>query len=312
MKKGHNRIKRQHYIPKTILKHHTYFIIPMREPLIFLYNKETGKENLVSIKDVAYSRDLYELFNEKKYIIHKTTNIIEEYLSEKESKINPLISKMESKLQLTKEDVDFLYEYTVLQTLRMPIALDIISEYCSNIAPQFAHTDIANYCKLSCLVPDLSDLTNGIIHSDIYNTFITDLKNYSLEICEIHKPLIINIKMPILFFGFYENNSIIIFPLTKKMCLIYIKNSVSKHIYRKNYMPDIFIDFFNKLIFTLSPKYILSSSSIAHTKNNIFHTNNLNSYNQNKISNIDNINLKQNEVIKYANTPFKHRETPRL
>ena len=52
--------KKQHFVPRMILKHHTYFRIPMRKPIIYQYDKEKGICRTVDIYDICRKDNLYE------------------------------------------------------------------------------------------------------------------------------------------------------------------------------------------------------------------------------------------------------------
>lgn len=62
--------KKQHFVPRMILKHHTYFRIPMRKSIIYQYDKEKDICRTVDIYDICRKDNLYEFRNEdgKRYI----------------------------------------------------------------------------------------------------------------------------------------------------------------------------------------------------------------------------------------------------
>ena len=52
--------KKQHYIPRMLLKRFTTFRIPMKKPLIYQYDKEKGIERLVDIYDICRKSELLQ------------------------------------------------------------------------------------------------------------------------------------------------------------------------------------------------------------------------------------------------------------
>ena len=56
--------RKQHFVSCMILKHYTYFQIPMRKPIIYQYAKEKDICRVVDIYDICRTDNLYEFRNE--------------------------------------------------------------------------------------------------------------------------------------------------------------------------------------------------------------------------------------------------------
>ena len=99
--------KKQHFIPRMILKHHTYFRIPMRKPIIYQYDKEKGICRAVDIYDICRKDNLYEFRNEDGSIKESTRNAIENTLSWYESSWGKIFNKILSHQELTHPDMTY-------------------------------------------------------------------------------------------------------------------------------------------------------------------------------------------------------------
>lgn len=81
--------KRQHYIPRMILRNHTIpFRLPQRKNVIWQYDKIKQIERIVSIDDVCWEKNLYEIKDDSGQILKGTRNEIERNFSIIESAWN--------------------------------------------------------------------------------------------------------------------------------------------------------------------------------------------------------------------------------
>lgn len=96
--------KKQHYIPRMLLKRFTTFHVPMRKPLIYQYDKNKDIERLVDIYDICRKKNLYEIKNESGIISHKEINLIENGFSRLESVWNKIIDKIEQNKTINQND----------------------------------------------------------------------------------------------------------------------------------------------------------------------------------------------------------------
>ena len=96
--------KKQHYIPRMLLKRFTICQIPFRDTLIYQYDKEQGIERLVDIYDICRKNNLYEIKDENGVISDKERNLIENGFSRLESKWNDIIDKVEKEEYITENE----------------------------------------------------------------------------------------------------------------------------------------------------------------------------------------------------------------
>ncbi len=121
--------KKQHYIPRMLLKRFTTFHIPMRKPLIYQYDKEKGIERLVDIYDICRKNNLYEIKDAKGRISDKERNLIENGFSRLEFTWNKIIDKIEQGKDINQDDRDKLVALLVLQLVRTPEVMELTSEW---------------------------------------------------------------------------------------------------------------------------------------------------------------------------------------
>ena len=148
--------KKQHYIPRMLLKHFTTFRIPMRKPLIHQYDKNKDIERLVDVYDVCRERYLYELRDGSGFISKNELNLIENGFSCLESAWDKIIRKIEQKEKISQEEKDLLGILLVLQIIRMPEIMKFTSEWlyntAINVGKPLTQNEADRYMKLASFV----------------------------------------------------------------------------------------------------------------------------------------------------------------
>lgn len=148
--------KKQHYIPRMLLKRFTTFHVPMRKPLIYQYDKVTGTERLVDIYDICRKNNLYEIRDETGEISDKERNLIENCFSRLEFAWNKIIDKIEQEKDINQDDGDMLCALLVLQLVRMPEVMELTSnllyEKFADIGKPLTQNEADRYMKLALFV----------------------------------------------------------------------------------------------------------------------------------------------------------------
>lgn len=174
--------KKQHFVPRMILKHHTYFQIPMRKPIIYQYDKEKDICRTVDIYDICRKDNLYEFRNEDGSIKESTRNAIENTLSWYESSWDKIFNKILSHQELTETDFAFLYLLFAVQILRLPdvqkVGVQLYKDFTKDIEHQFTDTDIENWVKYASLPTGAIDDNQTILKG-----FVERLGKKELTIC---------------------------------------------------------------------------------------------------------------------------------
>ena len=155
------RTRKQHYIPRMILKNHTRFEIPMRFPLIYQYDEATEKEHAVRIDGVCYKDNLYEYKDDAGNVID--LNLIENTFSVYEDKWNGIILSLKNRPELTREDLAFIYLLFPLQIMRMPEMLTLTSNWLKSTSPELSEIESQRYARILSLVPGQLDIKRNII-----------------------------------------------------------------------------------------------------------------------------------------------------
>lgn len=148
--------KKQHYIPRMLLKRFTVFRVPMRKPLIYQYDKEKEIERLVDIYDICRKNYLYEIKDEKGRISDKEVNLIENGFSRLEFTWNKIIDKIEQGKDINQDDRDMLGVLLVLQLVRTPEVMKLTSEWLYeksvDIGKPLTQNEADRYMKLALFV----------------------------------------------------------------------------------------------------------------------------------------------------------------
>lgn len=87
--------KKQHYIPRMLLKRFTTFRVPMRKSLIYQYDKKNNIERMIDVADACRKNNLYELRDEFGLIKDEERNSIEKWFSFMESIWNKILDKID-------------------------------------------------------------------------------------------------------------------------------------------------------------------------------------------------------------------------
>lgn len=255
--------KKQHYIPRMLLKRFTTFHIPMRKPLIYQYDKEKVIERLVDIYDICRKNNLYEIKDETGVISDKEINLIEHGFSRLESKWNDIIDKVEQEEYITENERGMLCVLLVLQLIRVPEVMKLTSEWLhdtsADIGKPLTKNEADRCMKLASFVyGDIKPNKNWILHSLFKN--ILEGKN----ICIYHSDsdFILNGSRPVLClnpFGLADVNNFILFlPIAKNYC-IGLTNKETE-LYEK--MDDRLTHFINMQNFQNAGRFVYGSESI--------------------------------------------------
>ena len=207
--------KKQHFVPRMILKHHTYFRTPMRKPIIYQYDKEKDICRTVDIYDICRKDNLYEFRNEDGSIKESMRNVIENELSVYESSWDEVLNKILSYQDLTDADFAFLYLLFAVQILRLPdvqrVGVQSYKAFFKYIERQFTDIGIENWFKYASLPTGIIDENQMILKA-----FVEMLGKKELTICDSEDVLVIKgeFLVAILVKGFlceYVTNAIYLF-----------------------------------------------------------------------------------------------------
>lgn len=216
--------KKQHYIPRMLLKRFTTFHVPMRKPLIYQYDKEKGIERLVDIYDICRKRNLYEIKDELGMISDEETNLIENGFSRLESVWNKIIDKIEHRKDITQDDRCMLGVLLVLQLMRMPETMKFTSEWLyyrsAGIGKPLTRNEADRYMKLASFVwGDVKPETNWILNILLENILV----GRNVIIYHSNSNFVLNGSCPILCLKFFEtdvvNNCTWLLPIAKNYCI---------------------------------------------------------------------------------------------
>lgn len=271
------RTKKQHYIPRMLLKRFTYFRIPMRKPLLHQYDIEKGIERLVSVESCCIKKNLYELLNaQDKYMM---SNYLENNLSLIENRCNAIIDKIEQNYKryfkvkneveyLTKEERYTLILFIVLQFFRMPLTqkmLCYLVKESLEIKENITENEIATFCKIMSL--DYVSVIQGkykatdIEFTPFIHLFAVFLRS-ELRICFSKYNFLLNCTLPITYLidiNITQHNITEmqwVFPISPHICIMLSKNTenIKREVYKAigkegtQYLNDIIVSTSDKLL----------------------------------------------------------------
>lgn len=256
--------RKQHYIPRMILKHHTCFFIPMREPMIYQYDRRKGIHRLVDIYDVCRKNNLYEMKDENGKIINK--NLIENNFSILEQNWDTVILKIINEEPLSEKDKDWMCLLVVLQLVRMPAIMEATKDWVhkmSKIVRQPLSSNASDRCaKVATFVHGKVDAeTHGLLIAVL--DFV--LSNNKLVIFHSNTNFILNGGRPVLCIQRFIKPDIdavsFFFPITSHYCLSLSNQAEDTPLYID--IPDALTNIINGYIFSNDSRYIYSSKPIS-------------------------------------------------
>ena len=216
--------KKQHYIPRMLLKRFTTFHIPMRKPLIYQYDKEKGVERLVDIYDICRKNNLYEIKDKSGVISNEEINLIENGFSCLEYKWNKIIDKVEQGDDITQDDRCMLGVLLVLQLMRMPEIMKFTTKWLYDrsidIEISLTQNEADRYMKLASFVwGNVKPETNWILNILLEKILV----GKDVIIYHSDSNFILNGSCPVLCLKFFKtdvvNNCIWLLPIAKNYCI---------------------------------------------------------------------------------------------
>lgn len=216
--------KKQHYIPRMLLKRFTTFQIPMRKPMIYQYDKCKNIERLVDIYDVCHKKYLYEIRDESGIISDKELNLIENRFFCLESKWDRIICKIEQSQDVTQDDRCMLGVLLVLQLMRMPEFMSFASDWLYNTfintGKPLSQNKADRYAKLASFVwGEVEPETNWMLNI----LFEKILDGKDVIICHSDTEFILNGDRPVLCLKLFEHSDIgkcqWYLPIAKNYCI---------------------------------------------------------------------------------------------
>lgn len=257
--------KKQHYIPRMLLKRFTIFHIHMRKPLIYQYDKETGIERLVDIYDICRKNNLYEIRDESGVISDTEINLIENGFSRLESVWDKIIDNVEQGRDITQKDRCMLGILLVLQLIRTPEIMKFTSDWLldtsMNIEKPLTKNEADRCMKLASFVwGNVKPETNWILNI-LLEKFLV---GKDVIIYHSNSDFILNGSRPVLCLKFFETSNIDnctwLLPIAKNYC-IGLGNEGTM-LYRN--IDKSFTQFINAHNFQNEGRFIYGSESIMN------------------------------------------------
>lgn len=247
--------RRQHYIPRVILKRHQDETSKSNIPQIWQYDKVENQERCVSIKDVCRENFLYEFRNADGEIILGTKNIIEIRLSELESKWGKILDKIGEHKPLSHDEICQIYILIAIQILRMPDMMKVASGSIQLVNNTISNQEADRYAKMASF--PIGPITQE--QHPFLNQVFEMFEGKSLVVFDSTVPFLLSGNLPIQTIplpDFFPDEGIFFFPFSKFQCLI-VSPGEYKSFY--NILPSNLVHFINKRVLSNSKRFVYGS-----------------------------------------------------
>lgn len=249
--------KRQHYIPRMILKNHSI------NNLIYQYDTIKKIQRQVNIKDICFVKNLYELKDNDGKIIEDTRNVVENHLAVNEQKWDSVIRKILNNEKLSRNDIDLMYSLIAMQILRTPEILDWTSKNIKEIDNNLNENTSTKYAILANLMINEK--------STPYNSRLLKIYLFLKTKCFIiykSKPtFILNSDKPVLCFSnnyiskCNDKNANFVFPISSNTCIA-LTNKRHKKLYKN--ISAFYTFILNRLIYKRNGRFLYCKESIEN------------------------------------------------
>ena len=217
-----NRVRKQHYIPKMVLKRFSFNSDLIKNKKnknynIFAYNTEDNKFECRNIDSISFVKDLYEYID----VSDDYINDVENSLSHMENDWSSILDKIEKNIMLNNDDIIKLNHFMYIQTLRTPTYIKMAQDVGKVMAYDNLNTTESNYVNyfLSLLkcenIVHLADLIDLLLEK-------FNMQNHKLCIlCSSHNNFILNGDNPVLQIINSNNDSFWYLPISPNKCLMF-------------------------------------------------------------------------------------------
>lgn len=262
--------KKQHYIPRMLLKRFTTFRVPMRKSLIYQYDKEKNIERMIDVYDACRVNNLYELRNEFGLIKDEERNLIEKRFSFRESIWNKILCKVDQHQKIDQKDQDWLGLLIVLQLMRTPEYMQIATQWICDVSKDMGIFLTPNqadrYMKSASFDWSESSAERHWILNILVNKLV--LAKH-LVIYYSDETFILNSSRPVFALSPADdiNYCQLYLSVSKHYCLC-LANGNSNKLYIK--APNWFVKMINEHYFFNDGRFIYSSESLINRKSKCY------------------------------------------
>lgn len=260
--------KKQHFIPRVVLKQHICRSIPAPPNHIFQYNKDTGKEHLTGIDNICCAKYLYEIKESDGSINKKHLNKIEKHLSDIEGKLGKAIRNIRLD-SFSDTDLAVIRFYTALQIIRVPNILELAKKLAKEML-DFDEYTAENFAKATGLLP-------GVISRDesiLFDGVLRKVCSKHLKIFTTQISLCINESNPVLpivavLGEATSDDTSYFFPITHNICIGLLSTDTFEGKI-KIPIPDVYTRYLNSLAYIANGKNLYCSVSVKENMKSLF------------------------------------------
>lgn len=264
--------KKQHYIPRMLLKRFTTFQVPMRKSLIYQYDKEKNIERMIDVYDACRENNLYELRTEFGLIMDEERNLIENWFSVMESIWNKILCKVDQHQKLNPIEQSVLSTLVVFQLMRTPEIIQFMRQWIYNtfndMGYSFTNKQADRYVKLASFGwGEISPKQKWILDL-MFNKLLV---GKHIVIYHSDATFILNGNRPVFATGSIESVNVnyckCYLPVSKHYCLGLVESN-NNRLYIE--APNWFVECINGHNFLNDGRFIYSSESLINIKNKYY------------------------------------------
>ena len=226
-----NRTSKEHYIPQVYLNG-----FASEEKRLYFYdlNSRSYSDQMVPVKSICYSKDLYEYKNEYNQIVF--ANVIEKALGSVESSFAKNRDAIHSKIRVVNNQTNcFLSEseknywafYITVQLFRLPKIIEESTKALQEMTPSSEEYYRIRNTALSFMLPFLNGIKPENLESSLFVDFFAVILSFKCTVVYDSQHRLITSDNPLYFHSstesFYSCDELF-FPIDSSLCLIMAKN----------------------------------------------------------------------------------------
>ena len=264
--------KKQHYIPRMLLKRFTTFRVPMRKSFIYQYDKKNNIERMIDVADACRKNNLYELRDEFGLIKDEERNSIEKWFSFMESIWNKILDKIDQHKYLNSREQSVLSTLVVFQLMRTPEIMQFMKQWIydtfNDMGRSFTNNQSDRYVKLASFGwGEISPKQKWILDL-MFNKLLV---GKYIVIYHSDATFILNGNRPVFTTGSIESVDInyckCYLPVSKHYCLGLVEGN-NNELYIE--APNWFVELINSHNFLNAGRFIYSSESLINIKDKYY------------------------------------------
>lgn len=228
-----NPTSKEHYVPQVYLRG-----FASSDERLYFYDLNTNRysDQMVPVKSLCFQKNLYEYRNSNNEIIY--TNNIEKALSRLEVMFSNNRKAIRSRIQLadprttnflSEEETAFWITYLMIQTFRLPIVIEEITNALEDMIPSNGEANFHRNTALYILLPFLKELDPNGKELRLYHELFSIVSSLRCTIAYDDQHRLFTSDSPLYMYAprhRVQDCNKIIFPIDSSLCLLFNKDEI--------------------------------------------------------------------------------------